>query len=160
MTINLYKKEIVKEFVAELGTLLSIRISQYIRKFKQDDETKFFNEFIICPFQDDYDRDYIKYPANARKHFEEKLDVGFCYLELSGLALTNEKSIEYSLTCHPYFLEEEYDGDSLDFGLVGSIITFYHQSMIDFLEQYDDETWKNIIRNVQKEISFGTLKRS
>jgi len=32
--------------------------------------------------------------------------------------------------------------------------------MIDFLEQYDDETWKNIIRDVQKEISFGTLKNS
>jgi len=160
MTINLYKKEIVKEFVAELGTLLSIRISQYHQKYRENDETKFFNEFIICPYQDDYDRDIIKYPAIAKKHFEDNFDVGFSYFELSHLALTNQKSIEYSLTCHPYFLEEEYDGDSLDFGLVGNKITFYHQSMIDFLEQYDDETWKNIIRDVQKEISFGTLKRS
>ena len=160
MTINLYQKEIVKEFVAELGALLSIRISQYHRKYNQDDDTKFFNEFIICPHEDDDGRDIIKYPSIARKHFEEKLDVGFSYFRLSGLSLTNEKSIEYWLTCDPYFLEEEYEGDSLDFGIVGDKITFYHQSMIEFLESYDDENWENIIRNVKKEISFGTLKRS
>jgi hypothetical protein len=160
MTINLYKKEIVKEFVAELGKLLSIRISQYIRKFKQDDESKFLNEFIICPYQDDFDRGQIQYPANARKHFEEKLDVGFSYFELSGLSLTNEKFIEYSITCYPVFLEEDYEGDSLEFRLVKDKINFYDQSMIDFLEDYDDEIWKIIVRDVQKEISFGTLKRN
>ena len=34
------------------------------------------------------------------------------------------------------------------------------KALFDYLEQYEDETWKNIIRDVQKEISFGTLKRS
>jgi len=160
MTTNLYKKEIVKEFVAELGTLLSIRISQYIRKFKQGDESEFFNQFIICPTENNYDRDFIEYPAMARKHFEENLDSGFCYFQLSDLALTNEKLIEFSLYCDPWFLEEEYDGDGLDFGLIGNEITFYDQRFIDILEQYDDNTWNSLIRNVQKEISFGTLKIS
>jgi hypothetical protein len=160
MTINLYKKDIVKEFVTELGTLLSIRISQYLRKFKEGSESKFFNEFVICPFEDDYDRDYIKYPANARKHFEDNIDVGFSNFMLTHIGLTNDKSLEYSLICFPNFIDKDYEGDSLDFGLVGNKITFYHQSMIDFLENYDDNTWKNIIRDVQKEISFGTLKRS
>ena len=153
MTTNLYKKEVVSEFVAELGSLLSIRISQYLRKFKEDDETKFFNQFIICPYQDDYDSDQIEYPANARKHFEQNIDVGFSAFELTSLSLTPEKSIEYSLQCYPDFLEKE-------FGLVGDKITFYHQSMIELLESYDDETWRKIIRDVQAEISFGTLKKS
>ena len=160
MTVNVYQKEIVKEFVAELGTLLSIRISQYHRKYNEDDETKFFNEFIICPFQDDYDSNMIEDPAIARKHFEDNFDVGFSCFELSHLALTKEKSIEYSLSCYPNFLEKDYSGDSLDFGLIGNKITFYFQSTIDFLEQYDDETWKNIIGDVQEEIIFGTLKKS
>jgi hypothetical protein len=160
MTMNLYKNDLVKKFVDELGTLLSIRFSQYIRRFKEDDESKFLNEFIICPYENAYDLDYIKYPAFARKHFEDNIDVGFSYFELSKVSLTRDKSIEYSLTCFPEFLDKDYDGDSLDFGLVGDKITFYHQSMIDFLEEYEEATWKKLILDVQKEISFGTLKRS
>lgn len=160
MTTNLYKKDVVSEFVRELGTLLSIRIAQYHRKFKQEDDTKFLNEFIICPHQDDYDRDLIKHPAWARKHFEDNLDVKFSSFELSNVGLTKDRFIEYSFSCYPDFLEENYDGDSIEFGLTENKIVFYHQSMIDFLEQYEDEVWKKIIRNVQGEISFGTLKRS
>jgi hypothetical protein len=160
MIVNVYQKEIVKEFVAELGTLLSIRISQYHRKYNEDDATQFFNEFIICPYPDDYDRHIIEDPAIAKKHFDDNFDVGFSCFELSNLGLTKEKSISYFLTCTPYFLEKDYDGDNLDFCLIGNKITFYDQIMIDFLESYDDETWKNIIGDVQEEIIFGTLKKS
>jgi len=160
MTINLYKKEVVSKFVVELGSLLSIRISQYHRKFKNDDEIKFFNQFIICPDKDDYDGDQIEYAANARQHFEENIDVGFSYFELVNLRLTSEKSIEYCFTCYPDFLEKEFQDDGLAFGLIGDKITFYHQSMIELLESYGDDTWTPIIRDVQAEISFGSLKRS
>ena len=160
MTTNVYSKPLVKEFTEELGTLLSIRISQYLRKYKNDSEAKFINEFIICPYFEDFDKDLILYPASARSHFEENLNINFSHFELNHLSLNIDMKVEYSLQCYPYFIDDEIDSDALDFGLVGNQVTFYHQDMIDFLETFDDDIWNKLTRELRKEISFGTLKNS
>ena len=160
MTTNVYSKPLVKIFVEELGTLLSIRISQYLSKYKENSEAKFLNEFIICPYFEDFDRDLIRYQASARSHFEENLNIDFSHFELNHLSLNIDMKVEYSLQCYPYFIDDEIDFDGLYFGLVGNKITFYHQDMIDFLETFDDDIWNKLTRELRKEISIGTLKNS
>ena len=156
MTKNTFKNQLVAEFTNELGTLLSIRIYQYISKHKEGDESKFLNEFIICPYDDDYDRDYIRYPAMARRHFEEKLNVEFGYFELNSIKLDSNKNLEYYLT----WFTEDFQDEYISFGLNGKQITFNEQETIDFFETLTNDFWRKMIKDVRKEISFGTLKNT
>jgi len=158
VTKNTFKNQLVAEFTNELGTLLSMRIFQYISKYKEGDESKFLNEFIICPYDNDndYDRDYIRYPAMARRHFEEKLNVEFGYFELNGIKLDSNKNLEYYLTWFTEDFQDEYIG----FGLNGKQITFDKQETIDFFETLTNDFWRKMIKDARKKISFGTLKNT
>jgi hypothetical protein len=160
MAANIYKKQIVEEFVNELGKLFSIRIAQYIRKFRDNDEGKFINEFIICPPWEFYDEDLIRYAALARKDFEENLNIKFCQFDVTNVAFRSDKFIEYYFAFFPHFLDEENDEDYLRFSVVGNKITFRHQSMIDCLESYEDADWRSVILKVQNELILGTMKSS
>lgn len=158
MTVNIYKRALVKEFVDELGTLLAIRISRYHRNFNKSNEIEFFNEFIICPSDDDDGEDLIRNSARIKKHFDKNFVTGFSQFQLAGLSLNSQKEIEYALNCYPDFLEEDYQGDSIAFALAGKAITFYDQYPIDLFEEFGDEVWSKLILDVKKEISFGSLK--
>ena len=72
--------------------------------------------------------------------------------------VTDEKKIQYSFTIPHNFIDENYDGDFLDFGLIGKDITFYTQWMIDMLEEYDDDCWNKVLVQLKQELMFGTLK--
>ena len=154
MSTNTFKNELVAEFVNELGTLLSIRISQYISKHKNGSETNFLNEFLIFPHLEDFDNDYIRHPAMARNHFEENLNAGFDYLVLIDIRLDSNKNLEYYFAWYAEYFEPEY----VSFGLNGKLVLIDEQETIDFLESQKDDFWEKMIKDVQKEISFGTLK--
>jgi len=160
MSSQIYLKSSIKHFVEELGNLLSIRISQYLHKYKNGSEANFINQLIMCPHFEDYDIDYIHYPALTRKHFEENLNIDLTYFELNQLHLKSDMKVEYSFSCYPYFIEDEIEANALEFALVANQITFYDQDMINFLETYGDDVWNKLTQELRKEISFGTLKNS
>ena len=154
MSTNTFKNELVAEFVNELGTLLSIRISQYISKHKNGSETNYLNEFLIFPHIDNFDNDIIEYPAMARKHFEDNLNVGIDYFSLIHIRLDSNKNFEYFFAWFAEYLEPDY----ANFVLNGNQILIDEQKTIDFLESLPKEFWEKMIKDVKKEISFGTLK--
>jgi len=154
-----FQNEVLVEFVEQLGTLLSIRINQYIRKYHGGSESIFFNQFVVCPDDDSRsDNKLLKYPAASRNHFVENLNLRFTNIELSNIALTNDKKIQYSLTCYPEFIVDEYDGDYLEMTLVENKLTIEGQIMINILENSSHVTFKSLVKKIQQEISFETLK--
>ena len=160
MSTNIYKNKLVESFAVELGVLLSLRVAEYIRKHRNGNEFAFLNEFIICPQVDDGDYGITQYAMQAKQHFDKNINIKFGGFELAHIAVNDQKQIEYSFNCYPNFLDENYDGDLLDFGLVGKDITFYTQWMIDMLEEYDDDCWNKVLVKLKQELMFGTLKNT
>ena len=160
MSTNIYKNKLVESFAVELGVLLSIRVAEYIRKHRNGNEFAFLNEFIICPHIEDGDYKIAQYAKSAKQHFDNNINIKFSIFELVHIAVTDQKQIEYSFQCYPDFLDENYDGDFVDFGLVGKNITFYTQWMIDMLEEYDDDCWNKVLVQLKQELMFGTLKNT
>jgi hypothetical protein len=157
MNNNVYNNPLVIKFVNELGILLRIRINQYHRKFNKDNESNFLNKFIICPEIGDHDLDHIRHPALERKHFNDNLGIQLSVFDFNHISLANNK-IKYSFSVFPDFIDNDDDGDLLEFSLIEDKITFYDQDMIDFLESCDDETLNQIILKVQSESSLNSLK--
>ena len=156
MTNQKFKNVLANEFLLEFGSLLSIRISQYLTKYMNGSESKFINDFIICPHIEDYDIGFLKSPANARRHFEENLNIGFGYLEINGIRLDANKNTEYDLA-----LMSEYFHDEITYiTLKNKDVEFLEQHVIDLIEALPDDILKAMIKDVQKEISFGTLKNT
>lgn len=160
MSTNIYKNKLVESFVVELGVLLSVRVAEYIRKHRNGNEFAFLNEFIICPQVDDGDYKITNYAMQAKQHFDKNVNIKLGSFELAHIAVTDQKQIEYSFNCYPDFLDENYNGDFVDFGLVGKNITFYTQWMIDMLEEYDDDIWNRVLVQLKQELMFGTLKNT
>ena len=160
MSTNIYKNKLVESFAVELGVLLSVRVAEYIRKHHKGNEFAFLNEFIICPHIEDGDYEITKYAVQAKQHFDKNINIKFGGFELVHIAVTDQKQIEYSFQSYPDFLDENYDDDLLDFGLVGKDITFYTQGMIDMLEEYDDDCWNKVLIQLKQELMFSTLKNT
>ena len=160
MSTNIYKNKLVESFAVELGLLLSLRVTEYIRKHRKGNEFSFLNEFIICPHEQDSDYEIAQYAKSARQHFDKNINIKFGGFELAHIAVTDQKQIEYSFNCYPSFIDENYDGDFVNFGLVGKDITFYTQWMIDMLEEYDDDCWNKVLVQLKQELMFGTLKNT
>ena len=160
MSTNIYKNKLVESFAVELGVLLSVRVAEYIRKHHKGSEFAFLNQFIICPQVNDGDYGITKDAVQAKQHFDKNFNTKFGGFELVHIAVTDQKQIEYSFQSYPDFLDENYDDDLLDFGLVGKDITFYTQWMIDMLEEYDDECWNRVLVQLKQELMFGTLKNT
>jgi hypothetical protein len=154
---------LVKEFLSEFGKLLSIRISRYLEKYFDNNEFDFFNQFVICPSEENLDPDYMDKPAQARSHFEKNLKIEFVKLEIEVLELTKDCKIQYTFDFYPDFLDdlrEEEFGDFCGFSLVGSELEFLNTDFLNALELIDESSLRSLIGDIQGEISFGTLKNS
>jgi hypothetical protein len=151
-------KELTQKIIGEFGILISRRISHYHSKYYEDDELKFFNNFVICPDQDP-DRNVLLADLVQRKiHFDDCLEIGIEVLFLQNLALTKDwAAIIYSFSwmIFPFF---EYDEPVfLEFELEKDKIHFPDPSAIKFLEGRERTFLIDLLKAIRKEISLGTL---
>ena len=158
-THNLSQRPLVNQLFDEFATLLEMRIQDYHRK--NGGEAKFLNKFIICPFdENDYDGNWIRYPARARQHFTSELGIHFTWLDLSGVGVSADMQIVYDFHCGTNFLTNDEDGDALYFSYSSSQIELLDYEHLRYLEQLSDGTYGDAIKAIQGEISFGSLMRS
>ena len=152
--------QFINEFIKELGVLLSIRIAQYHRKYMH--EIEFLNLFIVCPAIDLILKDIKNYNFSQtlvqQVHFEDNLNIELIYFELDNICLNKDKQIVYTLTFRPFFLNKKYDKADLTLELTGNEIIFFDDRAIDVFEEYTDDVWKKVIKKIQMELTFGTLK--
>jgi hypothetical protein len=152
------QNESLSNFVTELGKLLSIRISQYHRKFYGGNEYEFFNRFIVCPCDEESDGYIIGELYRLKQHFDANLGVVFTKIYLSNLYLTCDGKVQYCLTFEPDFIDTTGDIEFIDFTLLGDKISFLGQQIVEVLESFSEESWTKVVRVVQKELSFDSLK--
>jgi nucleoside-diphosphate-sugar epimerase len=77
--------------IEEFGILISRRISRYHSKYYEDDEVKFFNNFVICPEQDPNGNELLADLVERKIHFDDCLEIGAEVLFLKNLSLTNHR---------------------------------------------------------------------
>lgn len=158
-THNLSQNPLVNQMFDEFATLLEMRIQDYHRK--NGGEAKFLNKFIICPFdENDYDKNWIRYPARARQHFTSELGIQFTWLDLSGVGVNDDMQIVYGFHCGTNFLTNDENSDALYITYVTNQIEVFDNEHLNYLELVSDCTYGDAIRAIQGEISFGSLMRS
>lgn len=158
MTGEPTNKELTKKIIEELGGLISRRISRYHSKFFEDDEVKFFNNFVVCPDEDDDEYNLISDLVDRKIHFDDCLDIGLEGLFLQRLDLTKDRaSIIYSFSWMIFHVSKNDKPVFLKFELVEEKIYFPNPSAIKFLECLEENFLIDLLKAIRKEISFGTL---
>ncbi len=157
MAREIKEKYDANEFLTQLEILLSIRVNEYHRKHKKDFE--FINELIICPRVDDYDSDFIKYPANTREHFEKNIGIDIVGFELASVGLNENKELVYCFFIYPYNLDEDCV-EYLEVELIKSQMTLLNDDVRDYLGTISEDIYKKAITEIKRAISFDTLKRT
>ncbi|MBT8528308.1 hypothetical protein G6711_02755 [Polynucleobacter paneuropaeus] len=152
------KDTLINEFKTGLAVLVKIRIDAYHRNHVSQQE--FINTLITCPPEDCFDRDFIRTPMRAIKHFLDNLEIKFASMETAYIQLDKNLKVEYTLCCEPTFLGEECIDDYFEINYRDSAIDFGSSDAYfdECLLKMDEEKLCNLIKQVQGEISFGTLK--
>jgi hypothetical protein len=148
-----------KNFLLDLGKLLSIRFNHYFQN--NGGEIKFFNKFIICPPPDCYDNDFIRYPAFAKSHFDKNIKINIISVELNSLSLNKNKEISYHLSLFISILNDDYYHFQAEL-INDTIVEFIAEDEEELiaLEKLDNDMWLKINKKLHEEISFGTLALS
>ena len=158
MTEEATNKELAQKIIDEFGILLSSRISRYHSKYYEDDEVKFFNNFVICPEEDPNGNELPADLVERKIHFDDCLEIGEEVLFLKNLALTKDRSaIIYSFYWMIFPVSNDDEPVFLEFELVKDKICFPDPSAVKFLESRDSTFLIYLLKQIRKEISFGTL---
>ena len=158
MTEERTNMELAEKILEEFGVLLSRRISRYHSKYYDGDEVKFFNNFVICPEQDPSANELLADLIELKIHFDDCLEIGGEVLFLQNLALTKDWSaIIYSFYWMIFPFSENDEPFLLEFELVGDKIRFQDPSASKFLEGRESTFLIHLLRQIRREISFGTL---
>jgi len=151
-------KELTQKIIEELGGLISRRITRYHSKFFEDDEVKFFNNFVVCPDEDDDEYNLIGELVDRKIHFDDCLDIGLEGLFLQRLDLSKDRaSIIYSFSWMIFHLSKNDKPVFLKFELVKDKILFPNPSTVNFLEGLKVTFLIDLLKHIRKEITFGTL---
>jgi len=151
-------KELTQKIIEELGGLISRRITRYHSKFFEDDEVKFFNNFFVCPDEDDDEYNLIGELVDRKIHFDDCLDIGLEGLFLQRLDLSKDRaSIIYSFSWMIFHLSKNDKPVFLKFELVKDKILFPNPSTVNFLEGLKETFLIDLLKHIRKEITFGTL---
>lgn len=155
-----FKKELTNKIIEDFGILLSSRISRYHSKYYEDDEVKFFNNFVICPEEDPNGNELLADLVERKIHFDNCLEIGEEVLFLKNLALTKDRSaIIYSFYWMIFPISNDDEPVFLEFELVKDKIRFPDPSALNFLEGLEMTFLIDLLKHIRKEISFGTLSR-
>ena len=158
MTEEPTNKELTQKIIEELGGLISRRITRYHSKFFEDDEVKFFNNFVVCPDEDDDEYNLIGELVDRKIHFDDCLDIGLEGLFLQRLDLSKDRaSIIYSFSWMIFHLSKNDKPVFLKFELVKDKILFPNPSTVNFLEGLKVTFLIDLLKHIRKEITFGTL---
>ena len=158
MTEEPTNKELTQKIIEELGGLISRRITRYHSKFFEDDEVKFFNNFVVCPDEDDDEYNLIGELVDRKIHFDDCLDIGLEGLFLQRLDLSKDRaSIIYSFSWMIFHLSKNDKPVFLKFELVKDKILFPNPSTVNFLEGLKETFLIDLQKHIRKEITFGTL---
>jgi len=153
-----FKKELTNKIIEDFGILLSSRISRYHSKYYEDDEVKFFNNFVICPEEDPNGNELLADLVERKIHFDDCLEIGEEVLFLKNLALTKDRSaIIYSFYWMIFPVSNDDEPVFLEFELVKDKIRFPDPSAVKFLESRDSTFLIYLLKQIRNEISFGTL---
>jgi hypothetical protein len=153
-----FKKELTNKIIEDFGILLSSRISRYHSKYYEDDEVKFFNNFVICPEEDPNGNELLADLVERKIHFDDCLEIGEEVLFLKNLALTKYRSaIIYSFYWMIFPVSNDDEPVFLEFELVKDKIRFPYPSAVKFLESRDSTFLIYLLKQIRNEISFGTL---
>jgi hypothetical protein len=140
-------------FLDNLGKLLESRIMRFHEK--NGGEVEFFNNFVIVPQQDGFEFDDINSAAQLRNHIEHALGIKFLQVDLLGLLLTQNKEICYRLFIIIKHIED--DIEPVFMNLIGNEIVKCDTGGLESLENLGTEIWTEINKQLDAEISFGTL---
>jgi hypothetical protein len=153
-----FKKELTNKIIEDFGILISRRISRYHSKYYEDDEVKFFNNFVICPEQDPDGNELLADVVERKIHFDDFLEIGEEVLFLKNLALTKDWSaIIYSFYWMIFPISNNDEPVFVEFDLVKDKIRFPDPSAEKFIESRESTFLIYLLKQIRKEISFGTL---
>jgi hypothetical protein len=153
-----FKKELTNKIIEDFGILLSSRISRYHSKYYEDDEVKFFNNFVICPEEDPNGNELLADLVERKIHFDDFLEIGEEVLFLKNLAFTKYWSaIIYSFYWMIFPISKNDEPVFLEFELLKDKICFSDPSALNFLEGLEMTFLIDLLKHIRKEISFGTL---
>ena len=152
------KKELTGKVIEEFGILISRRISRYHSKYYEDDEVKFFNNFVICPDQDSDGNELLADLVERKIHFDDCLEIGAEVLFLKNLSLTKDWAATiYSFYWMIFPISKNDEPVFLEFELLKDKICFSDPSALNFLEGLEMTFLIDLLKHIRKEISFGTL---
>ena len=158
MTEEPTNKDLTEKITEEFGILISRRISHYHSKYYEDDEVKFFNNFVICPDEDPDGNELLADLVQRKIHFDDCLEIGIEVLFLQNLALTKDwAAIIYSFSWMIFPFFEHDEPVFLEFELEKDKIHFPDPSAIKFLEGLERTFLIDLLKAIRKEISLGTL---
>ena len=152
------KEILINEFKTGFSVLVKIRIDAYHRNHVSQRE--FINALITCPPRDCFDRDFLKTPMRTINHFLENLDIRFTYIDTADIELDENFKIQYKLYFQPNFLDEDCFDDYCQINYCDSAIDFGSSDAYfdEYLLKMGEEELCSLIKELQGEISFGTLK--
>lgn len=151
----------VKEFFNLLGQLISIRTKQYVSKHHRNSEAEFINNFFVVVNDIyDFDKDELRYSADAKRHFEKNIGIELARLEFEGVMLDEQKEIMYFFSTFPDFLASDYNGDYFSFTVTNDVLKPIDHRQLQAFVDADNELVETLITKVKQEITFGTIKGS
>lgn len=152
------KETLINEFKTGFSVLVKIRIDAYHRN--QISQHEFINSLITCPAEDDYHPDHLQTPMRTMNHFLANLNTEFAYFDFARIDLDQNFNLQYEMVCYPSFFEEDYEGDYIEINYRDGVVAFgaFDEYLNEFLLKMSEEKLSNLIKQIQGEISFGTLK--
>ena len=151
--MNANKKQI-QEFIDNFSTLVKLRIDRY--HSKHVNKKDFINKLIICPPDDCWDKDYIKFPMIAVHHLVENLGINLFAVNCLDISLNEDFQPCYYFDFFPYLIDENFD-DTVGFNLIGTEIEF-DERFKQLISSLSLGKLTELIDEIKGEISFGTLQ--
>lgn len=152
------KETLINEFKTGFAVLVKIRIDAYHRKHMSQQE--FINSLITCPAEDDYSYDYLKTPMRTINHFLTNLNIEFAGFDMARIDLDKNFNLQYEMICYPSFFDEDYEGDYIKINYCNGVVVFgtFDEYLNEYLLAMSAEKLTHLTKQIQSEISFGTLK--
>lgn len=153
-----YNSSLILQLKSELASLLETRVNQYHHKHYS--QVEFLNNLITCPIEDCWDKDDIRVPMRTIAHFLENLNINFLSFCTLHISLNSDLIPQYHFTSYPSFINDDscYDEEIYITYCNGEVIYDSYDSNFDnLLSNINSEELLRFIKDLQAEISFGTL---
>lgn len=153
------KSSLISQLKSEFASLLTTRVNQYHHTHYS--EVEFLNNLITCPIEDCWDKDDIRVPMRAIAHFLENINIKFLSLNTLHISLNSELSPQYHFLSYPTFINDDscYDEELYITYCNGGVTYDSSESAFDsLLSKFNNEELLSFIKDLQAEISFGTLR--